>query len=115
MATGKLSGFLRHLRHIVRAPQTAPPSDGQLLEQFAANRDEAAFATLVQRHGPLVLGVCRRLLSNPRDAEDAFQATFVVLARQAKSLRRQSALASWLYRVAYQTAMRARTNSQHVA
>jgi RNA polymerase sigma factor (sigma-70 family) len=78
--------------------------DRQLLECFAAQRDEGAFAALVRRHGPLVLGVCRRRLKDSQEAEDAFQATFLVLARKAGSLRKPDAVASWLYGVAWRLA-----------
>jgi RNA polymerase sigma factor (sigma-70 family) len=83
-------------------------SDGDLLERFAALQDETAFGVMVRRHGGVVLQVCRTLLSNPADVEDAFQATFLVLARQAHAIRKKCALASWLYGVAYRTCLKAR-------
>lgn len=83
-------------------------SDGQLLEWFVSQREEAAFAALVRRHGPMVLSVCRRVLRNSHDAEDAFQATFLVLAEKAPRLRQPELLANWLYGVAYRTALHAR-------
>jgi RNA polymerase sigma factor (sigma-70 family) len=83
-------------------------SDGQLLEWFVRRGEEAAFAALVRRHGPMVLGVCRRVLRHAQDAEDAFQATFLVLAQKAPRLRRPELLANWLYGVAYRTALHAR-------
>jgi RNA polymerase sigma factor (sigma-70 family) len=86
-------------------------SDAQLLGQFVERREEAAFAALVHRHGPMVLGVCNRVLGHRQDAEDAFQAAFLVLARKAGSVLRREALASFLYGVAYRTALRARSRA----
>src|SRR5262249_28044666 len=98
---------LNHFRKLAGAcgPE---PTDRELLERFAAVRDEAAFAELVRRHGPLVLGVCRRLLRDHHDAEDAFQATFLVLAKKAGSVRWRDSATSWLFEVAYRTARKAR-------
>jgi RNA polymerase sigma factor (sigma-70 family) len=107
MDANQLGGFIRYLRRIAEtdADQT---SDGQLLERFARQGDEAAFTAILARHGPMVLGVCRRALGDPHDAEDAFQATFLVLAHKARSIGRPQALASWLYRIAHRTALRAK-------
>jgi RNA polymerase sigma factor (sigma-70 family) len=85
-------------------------TDGQLLDRFLAHRDEAAVEVLIRRYGPLVLGVCRRVLHNRHAAEDAFQATFLVLTRKASSLDRAKPLGSWLYTVAYRLALSARAN-----
>src|SRR3954447_9399343 len=82
--------------------------DAHLLERFAARHSEGAFAVLVERHGPLVHSVCPRILHDAHDAEDAFQATFLVLARKAHPIHKQQSLASWLYKVAYRIALRAR-------
>jgi RNA polymerase sigma factor (sigma-70 family) len=82
-----------------------------LLQAFLTRRDSEAFAALVRRHGPLVLGVCRRVLRHEQDAEDAFQATFLILSRQAHTLRRPEALAAWLHDVARHTALRARASA----
>jgi RNA polymerase sigma factor (sigma-70 family) len=84
-------------------------SDRTLLERFAAHREEAPFEALLRRHGPMVWGVCRRVLRNHHDAEDAFQATFLVLARKGQSIAHRELVANWLYGVAYQTAMKARS------
>jgi RNA polymerase sigma factor (sigma-70 family) len=102
---------VRLLRRMVAAHGGGDATDGQLLHRFAAERDEAAFAALVQRHGPIVLGVCRRLLHEPHDAEDAFQATFLVLVRKAGSIAKAELLGNWLYGVAYRTALEARTRA----
>jgi RNA polymerase sigma factor (sigma-70 family) len=90
---------------------SASPEDGELLERFVAARDEAAFEDLLHRHGPMVLGVCRRALQNEADADDAFQATFLVLVRKAESIRPRSMVGNWLYGVAHNTALKARAMS----
>jgi RNA polymerase sigma factor (sigma-70 family) len=99
-------GFRKVLEHL----QTAGggPTDGQLVDRFVATRDEAAFAALLRRHGPMVLGVCRRVLKDPHDADDAFQAAFLVLARKAASVLKRDSVGSWLYQVAYRAALAAR-------
>ncbi|MFL5242264.1 MAG: sigma-70 family RNA polymerase sigma factor [Gemmataceae bacterium] len=98
------------LIHLFRSlPPPADLNDNHLLERFLANRDEAAFAGLVQRHGRMVMGVCHRILGNVHDSDDVFQAVFFVLARRAKSVVRREALGSWLYMVAYRTALQARS------
>ncbi len=107
MATNRLDGILRHLRCAVRPPGSAD-TDARLLDQYVRHRDESAFESLVRRHGPMVFGVCRRVLANDQDAEDAFQATFLVLVRKAASIGRPGALGPWLYGVAYRTALEAR-------
>jgi RNA polymerase sigma factor (sigma-70 family) len=106
--TNRLISILFHLRSLAARHDASGQSDGELLERFVRQRDDAAFEMLVWRHGPVVLGVGRRLLHNLADAEDVFQATFLALVRQAASIRRGTALAGWLYRVAYRLALRAR-------
>ncbi|AGA24563.1 RNA polymerase sigma factor [Singulisphaera acidiphila] len=102
----------RHLHTLFKVGAVGGLSDGQLLERFVTRQGEAAetaFAILVERHGPMVLGVCRRTLANPGDAEDAFQATFLVLVKKAKTVRVDDSLGRWLYGVACRVAARART------
>jgi RNA polymerase sigma factor (sigma-70 family) len=111
MAAHPLHRVLHHLRRLTRTPAADALSDSQLLQRFAQTREEAAFQTLVDRHGPMVLGVCRRLLADPHDADDAFQATFLVLIRKAEALTLWGSLASWLYGVAYRTALKARSEA----
>jgi RNA polymerase sigma factor (sigma-70 family) len=99
--------ILRQVHRLAAARELATP-DSELLQRYLAWRDEAAFAALVERHGPMVLGVCRSVLRQRQDAEDAFQATFVVLASRADSIRRRDGLASWLHGVARRVALKAR-------
>jgi RNA polymerase sigma factor (sigma-70 family) len=110
MATRDLKTALNNLRRkLDPASHHGSLTDGQLLARFCAVRDEASFAALVKRHGPMVLGVCRRVLHHEQDAEDAFQATFLVLARKAGSLSNGEALGNWLFGVAHRTALEARS------
>jgi RNA polymerase sigma factor (sigma-70 family) len=89
--------------------QDDPPSaDGELLTRYVTRRDESAFTALIERYAPMVFGVCRRVLQHPQDAEDAAQATFLVLARRANTLDGRGPLGNWLYTVAYRTALKAR-------
>ncbi len=108
MATSLLNPVIDHLRKAVLLRDGAGLTDGQLLESYVSQRDQAAFGVLVKRHGPMVLGVCRRVLRNHHDAEDAFQATFLVLVRKAGSIVPREMVANWLYGVAYRTALKAR-------
>lgn len=108
MANGSMGKVMDHLRNAVLAGGEPDLTDGQLLECFVNRRDEAAVAALVRRHGAMVWGVCRRVLHNHHDAEDAFQATFLVLVRKATSILPREMVGNWLYGVAYQTARKAR-------
>jgi RNA polymerase sigma factor (sigma-70 family) len=106
-----LTDLLYHLRLTAGAAEAAGLEDAQLLERFLTDRDDAAFALLLRRHGPMVLGVCQRVLSDSHECEDAFQATFLVLLRKGRSLRRRDLLANWLYGVAHRTALKARSQT----
>jgi RNA polymerase sigma factor (sigma-70 family) len=108
MAKGRFSMGAGLVGKTTRAAGPADSTDKLLLERFTRQRDQSAFAALVRRHGPMVLGVCQRILHNPQDAEDAFQATFLVLARKTGSLARPELLGNWLYGVACRTALSAR-------
>ncbi len=111
MVANSINQLIQHLRRTILVPDRASLTDGQLLEDYINRRDEAAFADLVWRHGPMVWGVCRRLLCNHHDAEDAFQATFLVLVRKATSIVPREMVANWLYGVAHQTALKARATA----
>jgi RNA polymerase sigma factor (sigma-70 family) len=108
MANNQISEALQHLRQAALLRDGADLTDGQLLEDYLRRREEAALAALVRRHGPMVWGTCRRVLRNYHDAEDAFQATFLVLVRKAASVVPREMVANWLYGVAHQTALKAR-------
>src|SRR5208283_330735 len=107
MAAGERS-VIQHLRRAVFGPEGGGMSDGELLQYFIDQQEEAAFEALVRRHGPMVLGVCRRVLNQAEDAEDAFQATFLVLVRKAASIVPREMVGNWLYGVAYRTARKAK-------
>ena len=111
MATSQMSEVIQHLRRLVLLREVAGLTDGQLLKDYLGHRDQAALAALVQRHGPMVWGVCRRVLRNYHDVEDAFQATFLVFVRKAASIASPELLANWLYGVAHQTALNARATT----
>src|SRR5437879_5186368 len=110
MTVSRWAGVLESVRRMAAATGPAAP-DRQLLDAFVAARDEAAFAALVRRYGPMVLGVCRRVLRHEQDAEDAFQAVFLALARGASSIRKGDSLPSWLYGVSYRVALRAQRDA----
>jgi RNA polymerase sigma factor (sigma-70 family) len=106
-----LDNFTTSLRKLLGGRQFPASTDGHLLERFVRHHDESAFAGLLQRHGPLVIGACRRVLQDPHDVDDAFQATFLVLVRKARSLGRKGSIASWLYTVAYHIALKAKARA----
>jgi RNA polymerase sigma factor (sigma-70 family) len=112
MTPGRLGTAFQHLRRRLGSSPADPLSDGQLLERFVTTRDESAFAELVRRHGPMVLAVCRRVLRDGHDADDAFQATFLVLVKKAGSIGKRDAVGGWLHRVAFHLALRARDGVQ---
>jgi RNA polymerase sigma factor (sigma-70 family) len=104
--------LLRYIRHLAEAGAATELSDRELVQRFADQGEEAAFASLVRRHGPMVLGVCQLVLGNEHDAEDVFQAVFLVLSRKAASLHRKEAVGPWLFGVARRLAWRARQQGQ---
>ncbi len=111
MSSSALAAGIRQLRRKLAGQQPSQDSDEQLLQAFMNRREDSAFAALVRRHGPMVLHVCRRVLGHEQDAEDAFQATFLVLARNAAALRNKTSLASFLHGTAYRTAMKIRQSA----
>jgi RNA polymerase sigma factor (sigma-70 family) len=108
MANSQVAAVLHHLREMVEFQRRTSSTDGDLVERFAVGHEEAAFAELVRRHGRLVWRLCRNILKHEQDAEDAFQATFLVLARRALTIRKSESVASWLYGVAYRISVRAK-------
>src|SRR5262249_16218594 len=100
--------ILREVRKLIKHPREGLSTDRDLLERFSQQRDEAAFGDLVRRHETLVMGVCRRILDQAQDAEDAFQATFLLLAQKAGSLGKKESVANWLYGVAQRIAGKAK-------
>jgi RNA polymerase sigma factor (sigma-70 family) len=112
MSDGDRTTLARFVRRLAELPRAGQLSDAELLERFVSQQDGAAFELLLCRHGSKVLGVCRRVLRHEQDAEDAFQATFLTLARKAGSVGQREAVGPWLYRVAYRVALRARTRAE---
>src|SRR5438309_4527587 len=106
MPSGRMREVVRRLGQMTLVAGAL--SDAELLGRYISRRDEAAFAALVRRHGPMVLGVCRRILRHPHDADDAFQATFLVLVRKAQAIVPRERVGAWLYGVAYRTSMKAK-------
>jgi RNA polymerase sigma factor (sigma-70 family) len=111
MARSPFGSVLRYLHRAAGRPQLDEWTDTQLLERFITGHEDAALEALIQRHGPVVWGVCQRLLGDGHDAEDAFQATFLVLVRKPGSVKKHASLGSWLYGVAYRVALRARADA----
>ena len=109
MAT-RMNEVVQHLRKAMLQQDGAGLTDEQLLDRFIEQRDEAAIAALVRRHSPMVWGVCRRVLGNHHDADDAFQSTFLVLVRRAAVIAPREMVGNWLYGVAYQTALQGEGN-----
>src|SRR3954464_5391701 len=112
MPDGEMHAVVEFIHGLAVDPDLASQTDNELLKRFLANRDANAFEALVRRHGPMVLALCRRILRNPQDAEDAFQAAFLVLVREAASIARPELLGNWLYGVASRTARAARAAAE---
>jgi RNA polymerase sigma factor (sigma-70 family) len=111
MAGRQMDAVVQHIRQLAEGAKASSLTDQQLLQRFVQSKDEAAFASLVRRHGPMILSLCRRLLHHVQDAEDVFQATFLVLARKATAIRKQESVGSWLYGVAYRLALKTKTQT----
>jgi RNA polymerase sigma factor (sigma-70 family) len=111
MAAGSPDRFPKHLQTLFTSGAIGGLDDGALLERFVAGRDEAAFEILVARHGPMVFRVCRAALAEPHDADDAFQAVFLVLVRRAVAIRSRASVASWLFGVASRISARAKADA----
>src|SRR5580698_3920371 len=107
MAIETLGAAVRQINRLFADGSVTGLSDAQLLERFVSRRDASSFEALVARHGPMVLSVCRGVLRDPNDAEDAFQATFVILVKKAGTIRGGQALGGWLYQVAHRVAIQA--------
>src|SRR6516162_5458314 len=107
----QLGTVLGRMRHLFGAQNCLDNTDRDLVERFAIHREDAAFAALIRRHGPMVLSVCRRVSRTLEDADDAFQATFLVLVRKADTIRKKESIGSWLHGVAYRVAREARIRS----
>ena len=107
MASVHVGAALRQIRGLFEGGTVAGLTDGQLLDRYLTRRDESAFAALVMRHGPMVLGVCHAVLRGSPEVEDAFQATFLVLIRKARTIRGRDAVSGWLHRVAHRVAVQA--------
>ena len=110
MATGQLGSVFRQIGRLFGPGTVSGLTEAQLLARFVERRDEAAFEALVSRFGPMVLGVCRQVLADPHAADDAFQATFLVLVKRARSIRERDLLGNWLYGVALKVAKRSRAD-----
>jgi RNA polymerase sigma factor (sigma-70 family) len=108
MSEMRLRGFIRRLQQVVAPSEVGGLADGELLRRWVADRDPAAFEVLLWRHGPMVLGLCQRLLRCEQDAEDVFQSAFLALALKASSIANGEAVAGWLYTVAYRSALQVR-------
>ena len=115
MARTRTDTAVGQIRTLFTLGRVGDRADGEMLESFKTHHAEAeaAFEELVARHGPMVLHVCRRVLRDPHDVEDAFQATFLILVRRAGSIRNCDALGGWLHRVALRVALRAKTDAAH--
>jgi RNA polymerase sigma factor (sigma-70 family) len=111
MATADMSSFLRRLTRGMAAETLRDEPDPRLVERLLAGGDEAAVEAIVRRHGPMVYRVCWCVLQQEQDTEDAFQATFLILAKKLRSVRRHASLGSWLHGVAHRVALKSRTQA----